>query len=580
MKMYLTRNRRQNSDQMGTMDSYIEAYKLSHESYQTRQEEDTSRIAKENEKALSSRSKREASADPPHEKDFIKFELTDAIQPDAETLKNRKISVGKNLRLPFEISDTLVVFGNKTKGEHVSKPASTTTEAPSTNSNSTVKSPRTRRRRVRKVKAATEAAPTKVKRDSSSDMANSESRKIKVYVTAPGNQKHESLPIGVQKAINRVLSKNAKARVSKSKPTKSTKSDGDKLTFYDKSQKPRESIKSSNSLKDASSDEWHPISAIGSLGRYPAINSDKAPDYLTFVPVKNYKTVVYGKPVSEIQKQQTPSVVTKYVSVPQIQYVIKEVPVHYKVPEQPKITLTPNIKITYDAKDDISNVKISSTPASFSETFSESQTANQNEQSKSYSKFISSTTGTKTVIDHSEGIKNSNNNFKLESLTNLLGKEPEFQIKGLSQILEGTKYGLPQENKSPILFHPHGTKGPEPLTKLNIKVLDFPEQKPNKIEPISLDEFNKLYGGESGVKLPTDNFNLPRPFTPIHEPNPEYEISIPFSDKFTDLDTRKPTSNINFDKPFSHHDHKSSGISAGYETDSDVSRNVNALFFI
>lgn len=583
--MYLTRNRRQNNDQMGTMDSYIKAYKLSHESYQSKQEEDTSKIAEENEKILTSRSKREASADPPHEKDFIKFELTDAIQPDSDTLKNRKVSVGKNLRLPFEIADTHVVFGNKTKGETVQKPSinNTSTEPSPVTNSTTAKSQRTRRRRVRKDRSDAEGVQSaKVKRDSENDMENSESRKVKVIVHGPESKTNEGLPLSVQKAISMVLSKSAKSRNTKySKPTKVPRPKTEESRFSENKQRTRESIKS-NSLNEASSDEWRPISAIGSLGRYPAISSNKAPDYLTFVPIKNYKTVVYGKPLSESQTQSpppsfqstlspvqsTPSpVITKYVSVPQIQYIIKEIPVPYKVPEQPKITLAPNIKITYDGKDDISEIKISSTPAPPLYNFSKS---NSIQNSPSFSKYLSSLTNTKTYIDHSDGFK-LNNNFKLNALTALIGKDPEAQFKGLNKLLDNhnnnNNFVSNKENKAPLLFHPNGVKAPEPLTKLNIKVLDFPESnQANKVEPISIEEFNRLYGGEDGIKLPTDEFNYPRPFTPIHEQNPEFEYSV-----LPTTESYKPLSSLKPDKPMKHHDHKS-GISSGYEDDSEVSK--------
>lgn len=651
MLRYLSRYRRQSLDPKTTMDTYIEAYKLTHESYQNQQEADTAKITEENERILK-RTKRLAAADPdpPHEKDFIKFELTDAIQPDDETLKHRVVNKGRNFRMPYEIADTLVVFGNKTDGIDIVKPLNVTRSDDDSIDDSKTKQTRRRRRKSRK-----ESGNSKPKReifdddsqeevsdDDDDDMSIGESRKIKIIAPA-GKTRNGEIPIGVQKIIEMVLQD--RARAAKARISKGQKAYGDK--FNNNQGKDSQQQRQKNVVRDIhnsnnNNNEWRPVPQV-SLGRYPVVHGqmENAPDYLTFVPVKSYKTVSYGKPVSEI-KQQQPAPVTNIVPVPQIQYIIKEVPIPVTSSLEAS-QLKPSFKITYDTSLLDSKFKESSIDSGY-----DSQTkAPSLDTSESYVKIVTPTTATKTVIDHSkkpeyksptpsyEKLSSYENSFykpssspaaapsfeklssydnspfkpsrpayvaptllptyeshfeshKLDALTSLLNKDPADQLKGFHDLLQEEK--TKQGDTAPILFHPNGIKLPKPKIKLNIKVLDDVQQQ-QKPEPITIEEFNRLYGGENGVDLP--GYSPPKEFTPIKEESPvdnfeSYKTSfksITEPAKSQYKSTKVQYKPIIHHTPISeikgpviqHHDHSvhtnsgDGGISKGYEDEKKVS---------
>lgn len=655
MLHYLSRYRRQSLDPKTTMDTYIEAYKLTHESYQSQQEADTTKISEENEKILT-RTKRTAAADPdpPHEKDFIRFELTDAIQPDDKTLKHRVVNKGRNFRMPYEIADTLVVFGNRTDGIDITKPVNVT-KSDDEAKDSGAKQTRRRRRKSRK-----EGENSKPKReifdddseedvtdDDDDDMSIGESRKIKIIAPATKTRNGE-IPIGVQKIIEMVLQD--RARAAKARISKGQKSYGEK--FNSNQNKESQHQRQKNVVRDihnSNNNEWRPVPQV-SLGRYPVVHNqmENAPDYLTFVPVKSYKTVSYGKPVSESKQQPSPTIlpVTNIVPVPQIQYIIKEVPIPVTSSLEAS-KLKPSFKITYDTSLLDSKFKESSIDSGY-----DSQTkAPSLDTSESYVKIVTPTTATKTVIDHSkkpeyksptaapsyEKLSSYENSFnhhsssptpapsfeklssydhspfkpsrpayvapsisssyeshfeshKLDALTSLLNKDPNEQLKGFHELLQEEKK---HEDTAPILFHPNGIIPPKPLVKLNIKVLDdIPQQQQQqqkKQEPITIEEFNRLYGGENGVDLP--GYSPPKEFTPIKEDSPadnfeSYKTSfksITEPAKSTYKNTKvqykhhHPLPAISEVKGpvIQHHDHAahltSGGISKGYDDESKVS---------
>lgn len=635
MLRYLSRYRRQSLDPKSTMDTYIEAYKLTHETYQNQQEADTTKITEENAKVLK-RTKRSAAADPPDEKDFIKFELTDAIQPDADTLKHRVINKGKNFRMPFEISDTLVVFGNKTDGVDIEKPTEAV-KGVEKDDDSQTKQVRRRRRKSKKEnsKPKREIFDDDSQEDVSEDeddgdMSIGESRKIKIIAPA-GKTRNGEIPIGVQKIIEMVLQD--RARAAKARSSKGQKPYGEKVNFPVKDTQQRQK----NVVRDThlnGNNEWRPVPQV-SLGRYPVIHNqmENAPDYLTFVPVKSYKTVSYGKPVSEIKQQPTPTIlpVTSIVPVPQIQYIIKEVPVPVTSSLEAS-KLKPSFKITYDTSLLDSKLKDSSIDLPTK--------APSPDTSESYVKIITPTTATKTVIDHKkkpeyksptaaptyEKLTSNDNSFfkgpsptlepsydklssfgntpfkpsrpayvaptvasafdshfesqKLDALTSLLNKDPAEQLKGFHELLQEEKN---KGDPTPILFHPNGIIPPKPKIKLNIKVLD--DVKPQKQEPITIEEFNRLYGHEKELDLP--GYSPPKEFTPIKEEPP-----ADFDGYKTSFKSITEPSKSNFEiskvqyKPIvtsaiseikgpviQHHDHSASrGVSKGYASDSDVSK--------
>lgn len=586
MLSYLSRYRRQSLDPKSTMDTYIEAYKLTHESYQNQQEADITKVLEENEKILK-RTKRAADPVPPNEKDFIKFELTDAIQPDDDTLKHRVVNKGRNFRMPYEIADTLVVFGNKTDGIDILKPGNSTDES---------KTKQVKRRRRKSRKENGNGKPKREIFDDDSqeeisedededDMSIGESRKIRIIAPASKTRNGE-IPIGVQKIIEMVLQD--RARAAKARSSKGQKAYGDKFNSNngkDSQQNRQKNVvrDTHNSNNNNNNNEWRPVPQI-SLGRYPVLHSqmENAPDYLTFVPVKSYKTVSYGKPVSEVKQQQqqyqpepTTLPETKYVPVPQIQYIIKEVPIPVTSGHEAS-QFKPSFKVTYDTS--LLDSKLKETSNDF-----ETQTkATSLDTSESYVKIITPTSASKTVIDHSkkpeyksptptpsfDKFVSSNENIyskpslssptiaptfskltsydtspfkpsrpyvapsfsstfethfesqKLDALTSLLNKNPSEQLKGFHELLQEEKKN--QGDTAPILFHPNGIIPPKPLVKLNIKVLeDIPspkqQQQQKKQEPISIEEFNRLYGHES-VDLP--GYITPKEFTPIKEDPP------------------------------------------------------------
>lgn len=468
MQTYLTRFRRQNYEHPSTtMDSYMEAYKLSHDNYQMRQEEMITQIAKENADFIK-RVKRSAAPDPPHEKDFIKFELTDAIQPDKETLKNRELNQGRNYRRPFEIADT-IVYGNKTQGTNLTFPAIDNNPKQTTTSTEKPKETRRGRRRrpVKKEKQDTAKPKSDTSNNESGDLSSGESKRFKVYSTLNPKQNGE-LPIGVKKAIELVLQQE-KSRLSKTRAPKNQK------PYSDKTQNTEESRKTA--VREAGGIDYRPQY---SLGRYPMVHTqmENAPEFLTFVPIKAYKTVAYGKPMQPIQEMK-PKPTMIPVPVPEIRYIIKEVPIPVSTLFESE-KLKPSVKVTYDTSliDGKFKPSVQEEPIPYYESIETQTKPTLLEGSKSYATVITPTSATKSFIYHAKPppktkkvpSKNEYESLKVEDLESLLSKEPEEQLKGFNELLkEENKFEAPQKSTAPLLFHPYGITPSKPKIKLNIK---------------------------------------------------------------------------------------------------------------
>jgi hypothetical protein len=117
MQQYLRSRRQQVFGDHSRDDSYVSAYRLSHENYQAVEEQHNEDVAKIDTKAnlnkwrhkrdTSNRTKSARKSKQFVVKEFIKFELADAKQPDEATfMLQQRIRESKNLRQPFEISNS------------------------------------------------------------------------------------------------------------------------------------------------------------------------------------------------------------------------------------------------------------------------------------------------------------------------------------------------------------------------------------------------------------------------------------------------------------------------------------------
>lgn len=261
----------QPSDVDVSMDSYIKAYHISHEDYQNSEETKHEEIQRKNRKGnftendKTSRDKRS-----PAHPDLIKFEISDAKNPDFNTNQQE---TGRNLRMPFKISDAVE---NSPKSEKLMGGYFNNREM----------------------------IPTKSKEEQTNDQSIDESRMIKItHPIMHKNHQRQSrmhsineFPIAVQKAIDMVL----REPNPTNGPAKLTVSESEKSYYGDKIPKivNHSKFEPNQLLRNYPNNQWWTPSDVTRQKR------------------------LYYRPTGQISNNFIPS-----QPQPNIQYIFKETPI-------------------------------------------------------------------------------------------------------------------------------------------------------------------------------------------------------------------------------------------------------------
>ncbi|XP_053685642.1 uncharacterized protein LOC128735173 [Sabethes cyaneus] len=481
------------------------------------------------------KSRRRRSAEPANKegREMVSFELKDAKTPERDTMLYHKqmMEENPNLRMPFTTSDT---YTRSSVNEEISE------------------RPESRRREGKKEKRDSPEEET--------DMTTEESRRVKI---ARANKKkmanYEDLPLGVQKAIDIAIKENE--RMNGKTSGDETARGGTKYYYGDKKPKAKKPFSSTTSTKITSSGPKETkLLAIPQMetGFVPS----KSPQTESAESLKPEKSTpgTWWSSSSNVHRQKrlhqkplyAPLVVSpQYINTykptmeshkmhdlpsgyqnskenpydyssnskeaagghdkPNIQYVIKEVPVPMRIKEpRTKITVQPTISISYD-KDPTGPEGSSGEshtnynnpygpvelryeqPKEHSESFHNLNIVvpDSKEQNEQNSYYNHAEQGKPSESSHS-GENYEKTGSSIAALSALIGKRPTVQLRGLNNLLHmpipiGNQQALqtmktkvrPQDSTGPIMFPDDGsTPRPEPKKTTgyrSVKIEDGPK---------------------------------------------------------------------------------------------------------